>query len=97
MIDDNLRRKGKTALATLPFIRQWRFHARFRMVIERHFAWAKRSFGLEAARWSGLVAAYQHTALVYSVMVGVALTAYRFQRPELAGSRMKVLAIHMPA
>jgi hypothetical protein len=25
------------------------------------------------------------------------LTAYRFQRPELAGSRMKVLAIHMPA
>ena len=42
MIDYNLRRKGKTALATLPFIRQWRFHARFRMVIERHFAWAKR-------------------------------------------------------
>jgi hypothetical protein len=97
MIDYNLRRKGKTALATLPFIRQWRFHARFRMVIERHFAWAKRYFGLEAARWSGLVAAYQHTALVYSVMLGVALTAYRFQRPELAGSRMKVLAIHMPA
>jgi hypothetical protein len=93
MIDYNLRRKGKTALATLPFIRQWRFHARFRMVIERHFAWAKRYFGLEAARWSGLVAAYQHTAIVYSVMLGVALTAYRFQRPELAGSRMKVLAI----
>jgi hypothetical protein len=59
-------KKGKTALATLPFIRQWRFHARFRMVIERHVAWAKRSFGLEAARWSGLVAAYQHTALGYS-------------------------------
>ena len=97
MIDYNLRKQGKKALATLPFIRQWRFHSKFRTVIERHFAWAKRYFGLEAARWKGLVAAYQYTALVYSVMVGVALTAHRFQRPELAGSRMKVLAINMPA
>ena len=97
MIDYNLRKHGKTALATLPFLRQWRFHLKFRVVIERHFAWAKRYFGLEAARWKGLVAAYQHTALVYSVMLGVALTAHRFQRPELAGSRMKVLAINMPA
>jgi hypothetical protein len=35
--------------------------------------------------------------LVYSVMLGVALTAHRFQRPDLAGSRLRVLAIHMPA
>lgn len=97
MIDYNLRKQGKKALATLPFIRQWRFHSKFRSVIERHFAWAKRYFGLEAARWKGLCAAYQHTALVYSVMLGVALTAHRFQRPELAGSRIKVLAIHAPA
>lgn len=97
VIDYNLRKHGKKALATLPFIRQWRFHSKFRAVIERHFAWAKRYFGLEAARWNGLSAAYQHTALVYSVMLGVALTAHRFQRPELAGSRMKVLAIHAPA
>ena len=97
MIDYNLRKRGKTALATLPFIRQWRFHSKFRTVIERHFAWAKRYFGLEAARWKGMVAAYQHTALVYSVMPGVALTAHRFQRPELAGSRLKVLAINIPA
>ncbi len=97
VIDYNLRKQGKKALATLPFIRQWRFHLKFRAVIERHFAWAKRYFGLEAARWNGLCAAYQHTALVYSVMLGVALTAHRFQRPELAGSRMKVLAIHAPA
>jgi hypothetical protein len=97
VIDYNLRKRGKKALATLPFIRQWRFHLKFRAVIERHFAWAKRYFGLEAARWKGLTAAYQHTSLVYSVMLGVALTAHRYQRPELAGSRMKVLAIHMPA
>lgn len=51
----------------------------------------------QAARWKGMIAAWQHTALVYSVMLGVALTAHRFQRPELAGSRMKVLAIHAPA
>ena len=97
VIDYNPRRRGKTALATLPFIRRWRHYLGLRAVIERHFAWAKRYFGLETARWKGLVAAWQHTALVYSVMLGVALTAHRFQRPELAGSRMKVLAIHAPA
>lgn len=97
VIDYNLRRKGKTFLATLPFIRHWRSALGLRAVIERHFAWAKRYFGLETAHWKGLVAAWQHTALVYSVMLGVALTAHRFQRPELAGSRMKVLAIHAPA
>jgi hypothetical protein len=87
LIDYNLRRKGKRFLATLFFIEQWRLHLRPRAIIERHFGWAKRYFGLESARWSGLVAAYQHTALVYSVMLGVALVAYRYQRPELAGSR----------
>lgn len=97
VIDYNLRRRGKKYLATLFFVRQWRFHQRPRAAIERHFAWAKRYFGLEAARWKGLVAAYQHTALVYAVMLGVALVAHRYQRPELAGSRMRVLAIHAPA
>ena len=92
VIDYNLRRKGKRFLATLFFIDQWRFHLRPRTNIERHFAWAKRYFGLESARWAGLVAAYQHTALVYSVMLGVALVAHRYQRPDLAGSRSRVLA-----
>jgi len=93
MIDYNLRRRGKRFLATLFFLDQWRFHMGPRAIIERHFAWAKRYFGLESARWHGLVAAYQHTALVYAVMLGVALTAHRFQRPDLAGSRAKVLAV----
>ena len=93
VIDYNLRRRGKRFLATLFFLNQWRFHLRPRTIIERHFAWAKRYFGLERARWAGLVAAYQHTALVYSVMLGVALVAHRYQRPELAGSRRRVLAI----
>jgi hypothetical protein len=92
-IDYNLRRRGKHFLATLFFLKQWRFHLRPRATIERHFAWAKRYFGLETARWRGLVAAYQHTALVYSVMLGVALVAHRYQRPELAGSRARVLAV----
>lgn len=93
MIDYNLRRRGKRFLATLFFLDQWDFHMGPRAIIERHFAWAKRYFGLESARWSRLVAAYQHTALVYTVMLGVALTAHRLQRPELAGSRAKVLAV----
>lgn len=93
MIDYNLRRRGKRFLSTLFFLKQWRFHQRPRAIIERHFAWAKRYFGLESARWRGLVAAYQHTALVYSVMLGVALVAHRYQRPELAGSRTRVLAV----
>jgi hypothetical protein len=92
VIDYNLRRKGKRFLATLFFIDQWRFHLRPRATIERHFAWAKRYFGLESARWSGLTAAYQHTALVYATMLAVALIAHRYQRPELAGSPTRVLA-----
>jgi Transposase DDE domain len=93
MIDYNLRRRGKRFLATLFFLDQWHFHMGPRAIIERHFAWAKRYFGLESARWRGLIAAYQHTALVYSVMLGVALTAHRFQRPDLAGSPSRVLAL----
>lgn len=97
MIDYNLRRRGKKFLALPFFLNQWRFHLGPLATIERHFAWAKRYFGLESARWAGLVAAYQHTALVYSVMLGVALVAHCYQRPELTGSRMRVLAIHAPA
>lgn len=93
MIDYNLRRRGKRFLATLFFVNQWRFHLRPRATIERHFAWAKRYFGLESARWGGLVAAYQHTALIYATMLSVALIAHRFQRPELAGSPTRVLAL----
>jgi hypothetical protein len=95
MIDYNLRRKGKRFLATRFFVNQWRFHLRPRSTIERHFAWAKRYFGLESARWAGLVAAYQHTALVYSTMLAVAILAHRFQRPELATSPTRVLARKM--
>lgn len=93
VIDYNLRRKGKRFLVTLFFIDQWRFHLRPRAIIERHFAWAKRYFGLQRAHWLGLAAAYQHTALVYSTMLAVALFAHRYQRPELAGSRTRVLAL----
>jgi hypothetical protein len=91
MIDYNLRRKGKRYLATLFFLDQWRFHSAPRTIIERHFAWAKRYFGLETAPWQGLVAAYQHTALVYATMLAVTLIAHRYGRPDLAGSRYRVL------
>lgn len=92
VIDYNLRRRGKRALATRFFLRQWRFARLPRRIIERHFAWAKRYFGLAGGQGQGFVAAFQHVALVYSVMLGVALVAHRYQRPELAGSRSRVLA-----
>lgn len=91
VIDYNLRRRGKHFLATHFLLWQWRFHQKPRATIERHFAWAKRYFGLEAGRWTELAAAYQHTALVYSTMLAVALVACRYQRPDLAGSRTQVL------
>ncbi len=93
VIDYNLRRKGKRFLATLFFLDQWSFHLRPRSNIERHFAWAKRYFGLESAHWLGLIAAYQHVALVYCAMLAVAIIAHRYQRPELAGSKARVLAL----
>jgi hypothetical protein len=93
MINYNLRRKGKPYLVTLFFLDQGRFHSAPRTIIERHFAWAKRYFGLETARWQGLVAAYQHTALVYATMLAVALIVHRSGRPDLAGSRYRVLNV----
>ena len=92
-IDYNLPRQGHRFLATLLFIDQWRFYLRPRAIIERPFAWAKPYFGLESAHWLGLVAAYQHTALIYCTMLAVALIAHRYQPPELAGSRTPVLAL----
>jgi hypothetical protein len=92
-INYNLRRKGKKAVATLFFLDQWRFHQCFRTVIERHFAWAKRYFGLNDGRCLGWVATTQHAALVYAVMLGVALAAERYGRPDLRLSRKGVLAV----
>lgn len=93
VIDYNLRRQGKKAVATLFFLNQWRFHQRFRTVIERHFAWAKRFFGLNASGYRGWVAITQHAALVYTVMLGVALAAERYGRPDLRLSRKGVLSV----
>lgn len=93
IIDYNLRRRGKRFLATPFFLNQWHFHLRPCAIIERHFAWANRHFGLESAPWRGITAAYQHTALVFSVMLDVAIVAHRSQRPELGGCRVRVLTI----
>lgn len=63
------------------------------VLIAPFFAWARHHFGLEAAYGRGMTTAYQHTAFVYTVMSGVALTTHRFRRPELAGSRVKLSAV----
>lgn len=91
-VDYNLRRKGKRFLAELFFIRQWRDLMRPRANIERHFAWMKRYFGLKDFRVQGYLAVTQFVFRVYIAALCVAFIAARYPHPELATSRLKVLA-----
>lgn len=91
-VDYNLRRQGKRFLADLFFIRQWHDLMRPRANIERHFAWLKRYFGLRDIRVQGYLAVTQFVFRVYIAALVVAFVAARCQRPELATSRLKVLA-----
>jgi len=91
-VDYNPRRQGKRFLADLFFIRQWRDLISPRTNIERHFAWMKRYFGLNSFRVQGYLAVTQFVFRVYIAALIVAFIAVRCQRPELATSRLKVLA-----
>jgi hypothetical protein len=91
-VDYNLRREGKRFLADLFFIHQWRDLMSPRANIERHFAWLKRYFGLKYFRVQGYRAVTQFVFRVYIAALIVAFIAARHQRPELATSRLKVLA-----
>lgn len=91
-VDYNLRRKGKRFVATLFFIRQWRQVMGPRTNIERHFAWMKRYFGLQNFQLEGYRAVIRFVFQVYIAALAVAFIAARYQRPELATSRLKVLA-----
>ncbi|MDH4137701.1 MAG: transposase [Anaerolineae bacterium] len=91
-VDYNLRRQGKRFLAELFFIRQWHDLMSPRANIERHFAWMKRYFGLKYFRVQGYLAVTQFVFRVYIAALIVAFIAARHQRPELATSRLKVLA-----
>jgi len=91
-VDYNPRRQGKRFLADLFFIRQWRDLMSPRANIERHFAWMKRYFGLKYFRVQGYLAVIQFVFRVYIAALAVAFIATRYQRPELATSRLKVLA-----
>jgi hypothetical protein len=91
-IDYNLRRRGKRFLATLFFLRQWaRYAAGPRRGIERHFAWAKRYFGLKAFQCWTYLRVSQYVLLTYCVVLGVALAAERYGRPDLRLRRASVL------
>ena len=91
-VDYNLCRQSKRFLATLFFVRQWRDLMSPRANIERHFAWLKRYFGLKYFRVQGYAAVIQFVFRVYIAALIVAFIAARRQRPELATSRLKVLA-----
>ena len=91
-VDYNPRRAGKRFLADLFFIRQWQDLMSPRTNIERHFAWMKRYFGLKYCRVQGYLAVTQFVLRVYLAALIVAFIAVRYQRPDLATSRLKVLA-----
>jgi hypothetical protein len=96
-IDYNLRRRGKRWPATLFFLHQWRRLVTVpRRAIEPHFAWAKRYFGLKRFQCWTFLRVSQYVLFTYCVILGVALAARRYGRPELRLSRAKVLARALP-
>jgi hypothetical protein len=92
-INYNLRKAGKTKLATLFFLKQcWRLVILPRTGIERHFAWTKRYFGLKDFQCFTLPRVTQFVLLTYIAILAVALAAVRYQRPDLATRRARVIA-----
>jgi hypothetical protein len=96
-IDDSLRRRGQHFLATFFFLSQWRrYVVGPRRGMERHFAWAKRYFGLKYFQCWTFLRVSQYVLLTYCVILGVALAAQRYGRPELRHCRAEVLARSLP-
>ena len=96
-VDYNLRRAGKRKLATPFFIGQWRHYVLGpRSAIERHYAWAKRYFGLKYFQCYTLMRVTQFILLTYIVIAAVAVAAGRYQRPDLVRSHGQVLAHARP-
>jgi hypothetical protein len=89
----NLRKAGKKKLATLDFLGQWqRLVTTPRTAVERHFAWMKRYFGLKYFQCFTLMRIMQFVQLTYIAALAVALSAERYQRPDLYRRRSMVLA-----
>lgn len=75
------------------FLEQWqRLVTGPRTAIERHFAWAKRYFGLDDFQCFTLQRVMQFVLFVYIAILAVALAATRYQRPELRRCRSMVIA-----
>ena len=92
-INYNLRKAGKTKLATLFFLKQWwRLVIAPRTGIERHFAWTKRYFGLKYFQCFTFPRVAQFILLTYVAVLAVALAACRYQRQDLSTRRARVIA-----
>jgi hypothetical protein len=91
VVDYNVRRKNRQ-LVTLTFIQQWERLMGPRSDIERHFAWAKRYYGLKYFQMETWLNVMTYACCTYIAMLAVALVACRCQRPDLARSRTRVLA-----
>ena len=90
-VDYNVRRQNKQVV-TIEFILEWEGLMGPRSDIERHFAWAKRYFGLKYFQVEGWLNVMTYACCTYIAILAVAVVAYRCQRPELARSRTNILA-----
>jgi len=91
LIDYNVRRRNRQLVDPV-LLRAWNALMGPRSDIERHFAWAKRYFGLKHFQMGGLARVWRYCCCTYIAMLAVALAAARCGRPDLIRSRSKVLA-----
>lgn len=91
LIDYNVRRRNRQVVDPT-LLRAWQAALGPRSDIERHFAWAKRYFGLANFQLGGLAKVWVYCCCTYIAMLAVALAAARCGRSDLVGSRSKVLA-----
>jgi len=91
LIDYNVRRRNRQLVDPV-LLRAWNALMGPRSDIERHFAWAKRYFGLKHFQMGGLARVWRYCCCTYIAMLAVALAVARCGRPDLIRSRSKVLA-----
>jgi hypothetical protein len=59
---------------------------RRRMLVEHVFKSGKGQLNLDNLRWRGAAKVRMHVALCYSVILAVAMTAHRMNKPKLTHS-----------
>ena len=91
LVDYNVRRRNRQLVDPV-LLRAWNTLMGLRSDIERHFAWAKRYFGLKYFQMGRQAGVWRYCCCTYIAMLSVALAAARCDRLDLLRSRSKILA-----